>query len=470
MSEIDAPQQKSRSGPGWRTRDHTRGSLVVSLTVLALPGLASSLSNVLFQLADLTFISRLGDAPMASVVIVNQTLRQTFFMLLMGGSFGTQALIAAAVGAGDIERAEHVAGQAIALGALISLCLMLVGGLFPELLFSLPGPDPAFYEYGVPYVRLVFLLNFGLVGMLFFSSILSGAGDTTTPLFVMLFQTAVALCAEWVLIFGNLGAPALGVKGVALGIATGQITAMLAGLAVLFSGRARVHLRRRHLVPDLAVLRRIARLSWPPALQMLGTVVTTFAFLRLAGDFGAPVQAAYAIGLRLGMIAPIVCFPLASACATIVGQNLGAGNAARAWRTLGVGLLVHGTVMMSFATTLLLFRSEILGLFTSDAEVLRAGSEYLWYLALTFMLWAVYFVLMRTLQGAGDVLVPMAISLGTTFLVTLPLAWLLARQPSLGPTGIWQAQLVGSILLTGTTAAWVATGRWTRRAAAPTAE
>jgi Na+-driven multidrug efflux pump len=86
------------------------------------------------------------------------------------------------------------------------------------------------------------------------------------------------------------------------------------------------------------------------------------------------------------------------------------------------------------------------------------------------MLWAVYFVLMRTLQGAGDVLVPMAISLGTTFLVTLPLAWLLARQPSLGPTGIWQAQLVGSILLTGTTAAWVATGRWTRRAAAPTAE
>jgi putative MATE family efflux protein len=393
--------------------------------VLALPGLASSLSNVIFQLADLTFISRLGDAPMASVVIVNQTLRQTFFMLLMGGSFGTQALIAGAVGAGNVERAEHI---------------------------------------------LVFLLNFGLVGTLFFNSILTGAGDTTTPFFVMLFQTAVALSAEWVLIFGHLGAPALGVRGVALGIAAGQISAMAAGLSVLFGGRARVHLRWRYLVPDPAVLRRIARLSWPPALQMLGTVATAIAFLRLAGDFGAPVQAAYAIGLRLGMIAPIVCFPLAGACATIVGQTLGAGNAPRAWRMLGVGLLVHGTVMMGFATTLLLFRSEILALFTSDAEVIRAGSEYLWYLALSFMTWAVYFVLMRSLQGAGDVLVPMAISLGTTFLVTLPLAWLLARQLSFGPTGIWRAQLAGSILLTTATTAWVATGRWTRRAARPATE
>jgi putative MATE family efflux protein len=464
MSGNGDPRSKRLSGIAWRNRDHTRGRIAVSLLVLALPGLASSMSAVVFQLTDLTFISRLGDAPMAAVVIVNQTLRQTFFMLLMGGGFGTQALIAGAVGAGRIDRAERIAAQAIALGAVISLALMLVGGLFPELLFSLPGPDPAFYEYGVPYVRLVFLLNFGVVGVLFFNSILTGAGDTTTPLFVMLFQTAVALSAEWVLIFGHLGAPALGVRGVALGIATGQIAAMVVGLSVLFSGRARVHLRWRHLVPDPAVLGRIARLSWPPALQMVGVVATTFAFLRLAGDFGESVQAAYAIGLRLGMIAPIVCFPLAGACATVVGQTLGAGNVPRAWRTLGVGLLVHGAVMMTFAATLQLFRSEILALFTSDPDVIRVGSEYLWYLSLSFMLWAFYFVFMRSLQGAGDFLVPMAISLGTTFLVTLPLAWALARHTSLGPTGIWRAQLVGSLLLTTATAVWVATGRWTRRA------
>ena len=86
------------------------------------------------------------------------------------------------------------------------------------------------------------------------------------------------------------------------------------------------------------------------------------------------------------------------------------------------------------------------------------------------MLWAFYFVFMRSLQGAGDVIVPMAITLCTTFLVTLPLAWYLVHNTSLGATGIWRAQLVGSFLLTSGTAAWVVSGRWTRRAAAAKAE
>ena len=81
--------------------------------------------GVVFQLTDLTFISRLGEAPMASVVIVNQSLRQTYFLMIMGLSFGTQALIARAVGEGRSDHAEHVAGQSVVLGALLSLALIL---------------------------------------------------------------------------------------------------------------------------------------------------------------------------------------------------------------------------------------------------------------------------------------------------------------------------------------------------------
>jgi putative MATE family efflux protein len=469
MTDADSAPKTPRK-LDWRNRDHTRGSLALSLLVLALPSLATSLAGVALQLTELTFISRLGEAPMASVVIVNQTLRQTFFMLLMGASFGTQALIAGAVGSGKIERAEHIAGQAITLGLAVSFVLMVVGTSFPEFLFSLPGPEPAFYEYGVPYLRLVFLLNFGVMGTFFFGAILSGAGDTTTPLFVMLFQSAVAIFAEWVLIFGNLGAPALGVEGVAIGVAVGQIGAMAIGLAVLFGGRARVHLRRRHMLPDPAVMRQIIRLSWPPAIQMIGGVATTFVFLRIAGGFGESVQAAYAIGLRLGMIAPMVCFPLAGACATLVGQALGAGNVDRAWRAMGTGLAVHATIMFSFAAAFGFYPVEIVALFSSDPEVIRVGSEYLGWLSWSVLLWAFYFIFMRSLQGAGDFVVPMAISLVTAFCVSLPLAWLLAYYTDLAETGLWIAQLASSAVLTIGTGIRVASGRWTRRAANSPAE
>jgi Na+-driven multidrug efflux pump len=274
----------------------------------------------------------------------------------------------------------------------------------------------------------------------------------------------VAIFAEWVLIFGNLGAPALGVRGVALGIAAGQVAGMAVGLAVLFRGTARVHLRLRHLRPDLAVMRRIVALSWPPALQMTGNVVMILAFLRLTGSYGDNVQAAYAIGLRLGMIAPMVCFPLATACATLVGQALGAGNVRRAWRAIGVALVIHCSIMFSFAAVVLVFREQIMDLLSDDPEVIRVGSEYLLFAAGAFASWAFFFVFLRSLQGAGDMLVPMLISLSSSFLVAIPLAHGLARGAGLGPTGIWIAFLASSVVTTTATGMWLATGRWTRRA------
>ncbi len=448
---------------GWRNRDHTRGSLVASLFVLALPMMASSGLIVAFQLIDLSFLSRLGEAPMTAVIIVNQTLRQFVMMLVMGMSFGAQALIARAVGEGDIERAEHIAGQVVVLGGLAALLVAAAGLLAAALLFSLPGPDESFRPYGVPYLRLTYLLTFGVMGVQLFAAILGGAGDTTTPLFVTAVQTSIAVFAEWVLIFGNLGAPELGVRGVAFGIATGQIIALGLGLTVLFRGRSRVHLRGRHLVPDPELMKQVMKLSWPPAIQMATNVAMTFTYLRLAGHFGQTVQTAYAVGLRLGMIVPMIGFPLAGAVATLVGQALGAGNPRRAWQAIRVGLLVHGSVMWSLSLVLLFFRSDVMALLSGDPEVIEIGAEYLLYLAGALFAWSFYFVFLRALQGAGDMLVPMAISLGST-LLAIPLAITLSLHTDLGRQGLWIAFLTTSWISTLATGLRVATGRWARRA------
>jgi len=464
--EPTPPARAPGAAPGWRHRDHVRGSLVGSLFVLALPLVASGvLGGAVFQIADLTFVSRLGEAPLAAVIITNQTLRQVFFMVVMGTSFATQSLVSRAIGAGDLEAAEHVAGQALALGAILSACVAAVGVTFPGPLFALAGASPDFAEAGVPYVRLVFALNFGIVGTMLFGAILGGAGDTTTPLLVQVCQFTVAIAAEWVLIFGHLGAPALGVRGVALGVATGQVVAMSLGVWVLFRGKSRIHLRARHVVPDLRAMARIARIAWPPALQMIGGVATNFAFVRLAGSFGDGVQAAYAIGLRVGMIVPMVCFPLASACSTLVGQALGAGDVRRAWHAMGIGLVVHGAIMWTFAGSVIAFRHEIVSLLSDDPEVVRVGAEYLLYGGSSFFFFAFYFIFLRSLQGAGDFLVPMFLTLGNSLLVTIPLGWVLSRHTALEETGIWIAALCGAALVTCATGAWVASGRWTRRAA-----
>jgi len=452
------------TGFSWRRRDHTRGSLLVSLLVLALPSIATSLVGAAaYQLIDLKFVSLLGAAPLAAVVVTNQSLRQVAFLLVLGTSVGAQAILARSVGEQNIERAEHIAGQVLLVGSLFCLVFALVGGLFPAELLALVAQDPDVLAAGVPYVRLTFILMFGFILIPLFSSILNGAGDTTTPMIIMVLAAPVSLFAEWCLIFGHLGAPALGVKGVALGATVGSALGLTLACWVLLKGRSRVHLRPRHLVPDLGTIRQLLRISWQPTLQLAGRTLVVVYFLALAGRFGAEVQAAYGIGIRLEMVVLMISFPIANACATLVGQNLGAGSPRRARRSVGVAMAVNSTVCWFFAALFFLFRQPLMSFFSDDPEVIAVGTEYLLFVAASMPLIGPYFVGFRALQAAEDMTTPMLISNGSALFVALPLGHYLANATTLGPTGLWIAVLTYTVVNSIATLAWMATGRWTRR-------
>jgi putative MATE family efflux protein len=464
----DTVRRAGSATPGalarFRDRDHTRGNLITSLVSLSVPLLGSSvLGGVLFQLGDLKLVSGLGASATTAVIVTNQSWKQLLIMLVMGASFGAQGLIARHVGGGDSDGADHVAGQLVLLGLLLSSVVAVLGFVFAEPMLAMMHVSDEVLEVGTPYMRLVFLLNFGFVFIFLFNSILNGAGDSTTPLFITVIQTFVALLAEWTLIYGHFGAPALGIRGVVIGLAIGHATSMILAFRVLFSGGSRVHLRAHHMRPDWAVIRRILKLAWPPALQMMSGFMVAVFFIRLMGDLGDKAQAAYSIGLRLSMIGPMVSFPIAGACATLVGQNLGAGDPKRAWQSLRIGLLAHVLVLWSFAAVIFFFREAILGAFSQDPEVVRIGSELLSYQAASFAFIAFNLVFLRTLQGAGDVLVPMLMSLGNSLFITLPLGLYLSGPAGMGPTGVFVAGLCSAISTTLMSGSWVATGRWARR-------
>jgi putative MATE family efflux protein len=418
---------------------------------------------VIFQIGDLKLISGLGTDSMTAIIVTNQTLRQVFVMVVMGASFGAQGMVARAIGNGDQEGADHVAGQVILLGIGLSLVMASFGLFLPSQMLKAMHVSPEVLEIGVPYVRIVMILNFGMIFVFLTNSILTGAGDTTTPLLVSVTQTMVALFAEYCLIYGNFGFPALGIRGAALGLIIGHLVSTIIIARVIFLGKTRIHLRRRHLRPDARVLKDIVKQSWPPALQMLCTFLVTIYFVRMMGSFSDTAQAAYSIGLRLGMVAPMIAFPLAGATATLVGQNLGAGNPRRAWKSLWVGLSVHASLMITLAMTLLVYRVPFLEAFSSDAAVIEIGTEMLFYQSLTFCSLAFYFVFFRALQGAGDVMFAMFASLANS-VFNVALATYLAVGLDYGPTGIFISGLVSSVLATTITAAYILTGRWTRRA------
>lgn len=471
--EIDllasARLSRAKSRPGrllatLRDRDHTTSALLGSLVVLSIPAILSSLAGAaLYQIADLYFIGKLGPVATAAVGMTNQALRQIPFLMLFGACIGSQMMVARLVGTGQTDLADRAAGQALVVGAILALLVAGVG-LFPEMLLSLVTSDPDAVIIASPYLRLSFLLMSGQIFTMLFSFILTGAGETTTPLMITLISSPVAVFAEYCLIFGNFGAPELGISGVAVGLACGSFVSLSLALWTLLTGRCRVKLRPVYLRPDRALLTRIVRVSWQPALQMVARTLIVVFFMALAGRLGTDVQAAYTIGLRVEMVAIMVAFPIANAAATLVGQNLAAGHVRRAWRSIFLAYGVEAVIMLGFTIVLLLRRHEIVAIFTETPEVAEIAAEYLLYSALGMTFYGLYFVSFRALQGAGDMSSPMLISLGTAILLGAPLAYYLSTQTDLGPTGMWIGGLVYSITNTALTAGYLARGRWTRQA------
>jgi putative MATE family efflux protein len=466
---IEGPEKQAGILAGlWaelRYRDHTRGSLAFSTLILALPAILTSLAGgAVYQLIDLYFIGQLGAVATAAVGATNQVMRQFAFLLTFGTALGAQMLVARLVGAGRTEEAERVAGQVLVTAAGLCILIALLG-LFPEALLAPLTNDPEVVETGAPYVRLTFFLMFGQIFGMMVGFILTGAGETTTPMIISLVTTPIAIFAEWCLIFGHCGLPALGLAGVAIGVAIASTVGLALSLWVVLTGRCRVRLRLRHLIPDRAIVGQIVRVSWQPALHLLARTTMVFFFMALAGYLGTNVQAAYTIGLRIEMVPILIAFPIANACSTLVGQNLAHGDLGRAWRSIWVAAGMSVGALSVIAAILFLLREPFVSAFSEDPEVIAVASEYLAFVSAILVLHGVYFVAFRALQGAGDMNSPMLISIGVAAVVGAPSGYWLATQTDLGPTGMWIGNLLYSVVNTLLMTAWLLLGRWARRPA-----
>jgi putative MATE family efflux protein len=444
-------------------RDHTQGRLLISILVLALPAVLASSGMALFQLFDLRFLGQIGGEAVAAAGATNQTLRQIFQVSAFGLSVAIQMMIAFAIGRAALEEAEHIAGQSFLITSLLALLSIVSVGLFPNFFVSLIVNEEA-VPMAEAYARITFFFFAFNIFAQAANGILVGSGDATTPMMIGLLQVPVAIFFEWALAFGHFGFPALGVEGIAYGTAIGGAFSFSMATFILFSGHSRVHLRVQHLRPDWAMLARIGKTMWQPALQMIARSAMIMVFMFLAGRIGSHVQAAYTIGLRIEMIAVMIAFPIANACATLVGQNLGAGNVDRAWRSVYVSAAVEVCILGPGAVALYLFRDAAVAVFTDDPAVAPHASEYLRYVSFILGFWGIYFVAFRALQAAGDMITPMLISLALALGLGAPLAIYLSSQPEYGASGMWIANVVYSTANTLAMLVWLSTGRWTQRA------
>jgi len=407
------------------------------ILTLALPIIGGMVSQNVLNLVDTAMVGTLGDAALAAVGIGG--FANFFAMaLLLGISVGVQATASRRKGEG---RTSEVA---IPLNEGLLIVLLVAPVLSALLYFAVPAvypylnADPEVARHGVPYLQ-VRVLAIMFVGMNFaFRGFWNAIDLSRLYMGTLVAMHSVNIFLNWVLIFGNLGAPAMGAAGA--GMATS--IAVMVGTAIYF-GLGFKHARAMgflHGLPGRGEVMRMIRLSLPASLQNLFFSAGFLTLYWIVGKVGTSELAAANVLINVMLVALLPGMGLGLAAATLVGQALGRGEPedAERWgwdvtRVAIVGLMLLGTPMW-------MIPDQVLGVFLHDPSTLALARLPMQLVGLLMAVEAIGMVLMNALLGAGDTARVMRVSIGLQWLLFLPLAYLVGPTLGFGLLGIWILQ------------------------------
>ncbi len=428
---------------------------------LAWPAIMTFGLESLVGLIDTLMVGRLGATSVAGVGVGTQILHAVSVMN-MALATGTVALVARHVGANEHPTAEAVLQQSLYVALSMGLAIALPVALWAPQIVSIFKVDPGVLAAGSGFVRTIML---GVPPMAIFAVIaagLRGAGDMRTPLAIGALVNLLNVAAAYVLIFGKLGLPAMGVRGAALASALAFTAGAAQALASLLRPTSVLRLRRAHVKPDLAIGRRVVAVGSPTGVEQLLMQVGFLLYLGIATQYGTSAVAAYFIGVRILALSFLPGFGFSAAASTMVGQQLGARQPQSAERS-GWEANRLAMLLMSLAGILIfVFARPIAELFIDDPAVVRDTVSFMHVLAAAQPLMAADSTLGGALRGAGDTRFPLLTVIIGFYGARLGCAWAAASVFSLDLTWVWAA-LLGDYLVRAVLKAWrFKSGGWKR--------
>ncbi|MDP2871458.1 MAG: MATE family efflux transporter [Bacillota bacterium] len=400
---------------------------------------------------DTAMVGRLGAVPLSAAGLGGQLYWTLTFVFALGT--GAFALVARHTGAGEPHRAREVTATSIGLAALLGLGLTVTVWTIGPVVFRISGIDPAVTASALVYMRITSLaatmLSIHWIG----NSIIRATGNTRVPLLITLLVNGLNLVGDYALIFGRLGCPALGLAGAAWASAAAQAVGGLLTMAFLAWGPTAARLRWREVFRWRgALVRQLARLSAPAGLETLLMDGARALNLFVIGGLGAVAVAGHQVTSVAESLSFMPGYGFATAAGIIVGQQLGAGRpreardgAGAAWR-MGAGFMTLAGVAFLAAP------AALVGVFTSDPEVVRAAARLIMIAAVAQPFIGTTEIYTGALRGAGDTRSPLLITAIGAWGVRVPVTVVAIRVLGMPIAAAWWAMVtewvVRSVLVT----------------------
>ncbi len=404
---------------------------------LALPLVGAMMSQTILNLVDTAMVGYLGSDALAGV----GTASFAAFMataLVMGLSSGVQAMTARRIGEGRSNEAAVPLTGGLVLALLLGLPLTILLLASSASLFPFINPDPGVVDAGLPYfdARILGIVAVGLNYA--FRGYWTGISRNRLFMYVLVGVHIANVAISYVLIFGALGFPELGTRGAGLGtsISLGLGTVVYFVLA-LKGGRRHGFLSR---IPRRETMTTMMRLAVPAAIQEFLFAAGFTAIFWIVGRMGTAEAAGTNVLINMALVAILPAVGLVLAALTLVGEALGRndpeGAAAWAWDVTKVAVVSLGLIGLPA----IVVPDLILAGFIHDPAVIDIARAPMRLMGATIFIDGIGLVLLHALLGAGAAAQVMAVSVGSQWLIGLPLAWLVGPYLGLGLFAVWVTQ------------------------------
>ena len=447
-------------------RDMTEGAPWKSIAVFAVPMVIGNVAQQLYSTVDSIVVGKfVGDNALAAVGSASPILNM-LYVLFIGISAGVGIMVAQYFGARSKEDLSETIGNTITVTAVCCLIVAIFALLVVRPMLEMLNTPASIIDWCANYLYISLVGGAGMAYYNILSGILRGMGDSFSALLYLLVATVINIVLDIVFVAG-LG---LEVPGVALATVIAQGVSALLCLRKLTKMGDVFELNLERLKPKSRYVKQLISLGLPSGVTQAIFSSAMIIVQSLTNSFGEMFIAANVIIMRVDGFAMMPNFSFGTAMTTYSGQNVGAGKLERVSKGAKQGTLMAVGVSATITAIILIFGKYLMGIFTETAELVEMSRYLMGILAAGYIAMAVTQSLGGVMRGAGDTTTPMWISMFTTVLVRVPVAYgisFLTRTAEL-PFGRYEcihisllsSWCLGAIL----TAIFYSRGKWKRKA------
>ncbi len=377
--------------------------ILPTLLRLSAPGVLLVAFQSMVSVGDTYFIGRLGTAPLAGLALVFPLimLLQMASAGAMGG--GVSSAIARALGAGNVAAARRLVVHALVIASAMGAAFTLAILFFGPSMYVLLGGTGEILGHALAYSNTLFAGAIVVWIANTLSSVLRGSGNMLLPALALIVAALVHVPLAASLVLGLGPMPKLGIMGAGVAYVSTFGIAALAMAIALFGRSSPLRPRAGDFSLEWRIFVDILKVGGVSVLSSIQTVLTAVILTGFVGRYGAAALAGFGVGLRLELLQIPLVFAVGQALVVLVGTHIGAGHAARAKQIAWLGTALASSVSLTIGATVAFFPEAWVSLFSTDPEVLDAGSRYLRTVGPFYAFLAAAMALYFASQGAGRV-------------------------------------------------------------------